>query len=80
MSLTVDEIHDRVGLYGAAGLTWDLVLPDHAMHAEVHRGRNGLGTLLRHDTLLSDSLTIRTEWTHSPDYADVISTGLQFRF
>ncbi len=80
LSLTADEIHDQVGLSGAAGLTWDLILPAHAIHAEVHQGTNGFGARFGHKALLSHSLTLVTEWTHSPDNEDVVSTGLQFRF
>jgi hypothetical protein len=80
LSLMADEIHDPIDLSAAAGLTWDLILADHAIHAELHQGSTDLGARLRHDALLSDSLTIRTEWTHSPDNLDVVPTGLQFRF
>ena len=81
LSLTADEIHDQVDLSVAAGMTWDLILHDHSLHAEIHQGADGLGGRLRHDALLSGSLSLRTEWTHSPDEEeDVVSVGLQFRF
>lgn len=80
LSLTIDEIHDRINLLANPGLTWDLILPGHATHAEVHYGEAGFGARLRHDAVLSDSLTFLTEWVRSPDDEHVISAGLQFRF
>ena len=80
MSLTADELDSQVDFSAAAGLTWDVVLPDHSLHAEIHYGEGGLGGLIRHDALLSRSLSLRTELNYFSGGESLASIGLQFRF
>jgi hypothetical protein len=80
LSLTADELDSQVDFSAAAGLTWDVVLPDHSLHAEIHYGEGGLGGLIRHDALLSRSLSLRTELNYFSGGESLASIGLQFRF
>lgn len=81
LSFVGDGLDGRADARVLPGLSWDLLLPEHAAHLELHhRWGDSLGWQIKHDLILSRRISIRSEWVRTPDRQNVLSFSVQTRF